>query len=253
VPYRIDIRQSSDAAPDLLIDLGALDVELSGDGTIAALVPDNVAVAEIATALHVPLACISTSAAAPRDSSVWLLSPRPVRLGTRELHLVDSDAFGTGFHPTTALCLERLSEIVTSFRPQAVLDVGTGSGVLAIAALMLGVPRALAIDIEKDALITALENAANNGVCDRLDVSHGGLETVAGSWPLVVANILAAPLIEMAPALVRRVAHDGRVILCGIPSALEHGVSDAYCDLGMRCVQRNVRDGWIALVLQASW
>jgi ribosomal protein L11 methyltransferase len=87
----------------------------------------------------------------------------------------------------------------------------------------------------------------------RLELAHGGPETVTGTWPLVVANILAAPLVEMAPALVRRVAHYGRLVLSGIPASLEHDVNQAYCHLGMRRVGVKSRAGWVALVLQASW
>ena len=76
--------------------------------------------------------------------------------------LIDAAAFGTGLHPTTALCLEALEEEVGIAAPDAVLDVGTGSGVLALGALMLGVPRALGIDIDDEALRIAAENARIN-------------------------------------------------------------------------------------------
>jgi len=72
-------------------------------------------------------------------------------------------------------------------------------------------------------------------------------------WPLVVANILAAPLIEMAPALVRRVGRRGRLVLSGIPSSVEPDVDQAYRRLGMRRVDVRSRAGWIALLMQASW
>ena len=76
---------------------------------------------------------------------------------------------------------------------------------------------------------------------------------ITGSWPLVVANVLAAPLIEMAPVLVRRVAHHGQLVLSGMPASLEHDVEDAYRRLGMQRVRVNARAGWIALVMQATW
>jgi len=169
------------------------------------------------------------------------------------IRLVDASAFGTGLHPTTALCLEALDEEVELLRPDVVLDVGTGSGVLALGALMLGVRRAVAIDIDDEALRVARENARLNGLLMRLELRRGGPETVTGTWPLVVANILAAPLIEMAPALVRRVAHHGRLVLSGIPASVEHDVNQAYCHLGMRRVDVKRRAGWVAVVLQASW
>jgi ribosomal protein L11 methyltransferase len=137
--------------------------------------------------------------------------------------------------------------------PEAVLDVGTGSGVLALAALLMGVPRAMAIDIDDEALRAAAENARLNGLDERLQLAHGGPDTVAGTWPLVLANVLAAPLIEMAPALVRRVGHRGQLVLSGIASSVEEDVDRAYGRLGMRRVSAASRAGWVALVLQPSW
>ena len=170
-----------------------------------------------------------------------------------EIVLEQSAAFGTGLHPTTALCLEVLQEIAQIAPPDAVLDVGTGSGVLALAALTLGVPRALAIDIDADALRVAASNARLNGLAERLQLTRGGPESIAGTWPLVLANVLAAPLIEMAPALVRRVGHRGQLVLSGIPSSVEPDVDQAYRRLGMHRVNAVSRAGWVALVLRASW
>jgi ribosomal protein L11 methyltransferase len=169
------------------------------------------------------------------------------------IRLIDNAAFGTGRHPTTALSLEALDEAVQMQIPESVLDVGTGSGVLAIGAVVLGVPRAAAIDVDENALRTAAENARLNGIGERVRLTHGGPETLAGTWPLVLANILAAPLIEMAPTIVHRVGHRGRLILSGIALGVEQDVERAYRDLGMRRVDVKSRGGWIAIVLQASW
>jgi ribosomal protein L11 methyltransferase len=264
VPYRLDLPNRRDDVLDRLVELGALDVELSHDGGIAALMPDSVTPEQVAAALGVD--DISISPAVARDAaSVWVLSPRSIFVGRLRivpahieaerdaLRLIDAPAFGTGLHATTALCLEALDEIVRIAPPDAVLDVGTGSGVLALAALMLGVPGALAIDIDDEALRVAAENARINGMEDRLELAHGGPETVAGMWPLVLANVLAAPLIEMAPALARRVGHHGHLVLSGIPASVEPDVAAAYCHLGMRRVGVKSRAGWVALVLRASW
>jgi ribosomal protein L11 methyltransferase len=194
-----------------------------------------------------------------------VLSPRPIRVGRLSIvpahfeaaphtvRLIDTPAFGTGLHPTTALCLQVLDDVVQIAPPGAVLDVGTGSGVLALGALALGVPRALGIDIEDEALRAAADNARLNGLDDRLELIHGTSDAVAGRWPVVVANILAAPLIEMAPMLTRRVGHHGRLILSGIHTSLEPGVVRAYHHAGMRCIDVRSRESWVALVLLASW
>jgi ribosomal protein L11 methyltransferase len=194
-----------------------------------------------------------------------MLSPRAVRIGSvliapaevaappGALRLTDSAAFGTGHHPTTALCVEALEEALTISIPDSVLDVGTGSGVLALAALMMGVPRAVGLDIDPDALQIAAEHARLNNLADRLQLVLGGPDVVGGTWPLVVANVLAAPLIEMAPVLVRRVASRGRLILSGISLSLESEVRLTYQRFGMRHVRSETRAGWVVLVAQASW
>ena len=167
--------------------------------------------------------------------------------------MVDAAAFGTGLHPTTALCLEAIQDVISIAVPDLVLDVGTGSGVLALSALMMGVPRALGIDIDDDALRAAARNARLNALHERLQLIRGGPEAVTGMWPLVLANVLAAPLIELAPALVRRVGHHGHLVLSGIPSSAEQEVDQAFRRQGMRRVRVTSRGGWVALVLQASW
>ena len=196
---------------------------------------------------------------------MWVLRQRPFTIGRLRLvpashtpapdtiRLIDAAAFGTGLHPTTALCLEVLEAILDGEPQDAVLDVGTGSGVLALAALTLGVPRATAIDVDADALRVTAENAALNDLTSRLTLTAGGPETVTGRWPLVLANVLAAPLIEMAPALTRCVGHRGRLVLSGIPSSVEPDVHRAYRDLGMRRVEATSRGGWVAIVMHASW
>ena len=264
MPYRVDVARAADAALDRLVELGALDVERSPGGGIAALMPDGVAPEQVALALGV--AGLSISPAVGRDAgSVWILSPRPTRIGRLRivpahagaepgvLRLTDSAAFGTGLHPTTAMCLEAIEEALQPSPPDALLDVGTGSGVLALAALLRGVPRALGLDIDAEALRAAAENARLNGLDRRLQLRRGGPDAVAGTWPLVVANLLAAPLVELAPVLVRRVGHHGRLVLSGIPSSVEPDVDRAYRRLGMRRARAQSRAGWSALVLQATW
>jgi len=264
VPYRVDFHGVGENALDRLVELGALDVEVLPGGEIAALMPDSIAPEQLTGALGVET--VTLSPAVGRDAgSVWVLGPRRIRIGRLQivpahtdaepgdLRLVDSTAFGTGLHPTTALCLEALEELAQVGLPDAVLDIGTGSGVLALSALRLGVPRALGIDVDDEALRVAAENAHINELAERLHLHRGGPETISGSWPLVLANVLAAPLIDMAPALVRRVAHQGCLVLSGIPSSAESDVDHAYRHMGMKRVRVTSRAGWIALVLQASW
>jgi ribosomal protein L11 methyltransferase len=264
VPYRVDLHHAGDDAFYRLVDLGAIDAEVAQDGRIAALMPDSVTADQVAHALG--LADISVSPAVGRDDeSVWVLSRRPIHIGRLrivpahmdaepgDLRLADETAFGSGFHPTTALCLEAIEDAVTAAHPASMLDVGTGSGVLALAALILGIPWVLGIDIDEEALRVTADNSRLNALDTRLQLVHGGPDAVTGTWPLVVANVLTAPLIDMAPTLVRRVGHQGQLVLSGIRSAMAHDVARAYRHVGMQHVRVTSRAGWIALVMQASW
>ncbi len=263
MPYRIDISSPPHNAFDQLVELGALDIEPVNDG-FAAIIPDDVTPDVVAGALGVPN--VAVSPVIGRDNgSVWLLNPSPVQIGSvliappdvpappGALRLTDSAAFGTGRHPTTRLCVEALQETFTIAVPDSILDIGTGSGVLALTALKMGVPRAVGLDIDAGALKIAAEHARLNNLVDRLQLVLGGPGAVDGVWPLVVANVLAAPLIEMAPILVRRVGHSGRLILSGIPWSLETEVAHAYKRLGMRHLRSVTRAGWTVLIVQASW
>jgi ribosomal protein L11 methyltransferase len=263
LPYRIDLSSPPPDAFDLLVELGALDIEPLGDG-LAAILPDSVTRDMVAA--HFGSANVTVSAAVARDDgSVWMLSPRAVRAGgflitpagaaelPDALRLTDSDAFGTGHHVTTALCLEVLEEIVRVERPDSILDVGTGSGILALAALKMGVPRAVGLDIDAGALKAAAENARLNQLSDRIELLPGGPDVVKGIWPLVVANVLAAPLIEMAPVLVQRLGKRGQLILSGIHSSLESEVRRAYRHFGIHLIESKTRAGWTVLTAQAPW
>ena len=263
VPYRIDLRHPPGDVLDRLVELGALDVE-SADGAIAALMPDTVSATDVAKALG--LTDLRISRAVGRDDeSVWMLSPRPVRTRTLQfvpanmpavpgaLRIADGPAFGTGVHPTTALCLEALEGLLDVVTPARALDVGTGSGILALALLQRGVPWVVGIDIDAEALQVAAENVRLNRVGGRLSLVRGRPDAVRGSWPLVVANIRAAELMELAPALVRRLASGGRLVLSGIPQSVAPEVEQTYRRLGLTRVGSDTRDGWSALVLAPSW
>jgi ribosomal protein L11 methyltransferase len=173
---------------------------------------------------------------------VWLERFAPMRFGERlwicpagqrppedaRNVLIDLDpglAFGTGTHPTTALCLEWLDRHPP--QGQQVLDFGCGSGILAIAALKLGAEVVCAVDIDPQALWATRENAARNQVEDRLHTCLPG--AVPGQhWQLVLANILANPLIGLAPRMVALVAAGGRLVLSGILAEQAAGVRQAY-------------------------
>lgn len=152
-------------------------------------------------------------------------------------------AFGTGTHATTALCLEWLD--AHDLAGQRVIDFGCGSGVLAIAAALKGASRVLAVDHDPQALDATRDNAERNGVSERIEtvLPEAGGEA-AGD--VVLANVLAGPLIELAPALAQRVRPGGRLVLSGILAAQAESVEAAYLPR-VTPTARDQRDGWVRL------
>lgn len=138
-------------------------------------------------------------------------------------------AFGSGTHPTTALCLQWLDAIAADggLNGATVLDFGCGSGILALAALKLGAARVVGVDNDPQALIATADNAERNGVAERLAVFLPEAE-VAANYPVVVANILASALDALADVLAARVAPDGRIALSGILAGQEDALLARY-------------------------
>ncbi len=186
---------------------------------------------------HLTLECIDD-----QDwERAWLDLFKPMQFGERlwirptgyqveqtDAIILDLDpglAFGTGTHPTTALCLEWLDG--HSVTGKSVIDFGCGSGILAIAALKLGAAHAVAIDHDPQALTATLDNARRNGVEDRLEVFHSSVFEPRQA-DLVLANILANVLIELAPHIEPLVAADGDLVMSGILREQADGVMQAY-------------------------
>ena len=174
---------------------------------------------------------------------VWLKDCPPLKFGERFwvvprekvsevtqqdavlLRLDPGLAFGTGTHPTTALCLDWLAR--QDLRGKTVLDYGCGSGVLAIAALLLGAERAVCVDIDPQALIATRDNAQENGVADRVQTC---LPQDFTPFPaqVLLANILANPLIALAPLLSGSIATGGHLVLAGLLDRQAEDVRAAY-------------------------
>ena len=167
-------------------------------------------------------------------------------------------AFGTGHHATTKGCLEAVDALAgAGFSPQTVLDLGTGTGVLAIAAAKLW-PDAeiLAADIDEQSIAETVENAAKNGVKHRLEalVADGFHHPLfdGARFDLIFANILAGPLVELAPGLVERLAPQGRTILSGLLEEQTDRVRAAYVDQRLALEKRTILDGWATLTMVRS-
>jgi len=187
----------------------------------------------------------------------WLKDFKPMRFGRRlwvcpggqrpdaevlgpdaDVVLLELDpglAFGTGTHATTALCLEWLDSGAVTVNDGAkpwlagadVIDYGCGSGILAIAALRLGARRAVAMDIDPQALLATRENAARNGVLDRVQVT-ADREVEQAEADVLLANILAGPLVDLAPLLAQRTRVGGRIALSGLLVEQADAVTAAY-------------------------
>lgn len=170
-------------------------------------------------------------------------------------------AFGTGTHATTRLCLETLERIFDNslpFKaplqppPLSVLDVGTGSGVLAIAARKLGAGRISALDIDPEAVKVALENIHNNGIFNDIEISTTPLNLTTERYPVVLANILAEDLIRMASELSSRILPGGVIVLSGILVEREQGVLEAYQASGLTHIETMHQQEWSCIVLQRA-
>ena len=170
-------------------------------------------------------------------------TPPPDRIVVR---LEPGLAFGSGSHPTTRLCLERLAAAPPAGTD--VIDYGCGSGILAVAAAALGARRVLALDIDPQARQATAENARINGVSDRVSVAAAGAAPSPAAAPasLVVANILAGPLVELAPVLSALTIPGGRLALSGILETQADEVAGVY--RGAFDIQvGKVSEGWVRL------
>lgn len=205
-------------------------------------------------------------------SESWKANFQPIRIGRRlmivpawlnppllpddvAVRLDPGMAFGTGTHPTTQLCLQAIERHLKPGQPM--LDLGTGSGILAIAAAKLGAGPVLAVDIDDEAVRVARENAAANAVADRLTLDTGSLaEVLAGRYgpqwvgvPFVVANILARVIVTLLEeGLARTVAPGGLLVLSGILDSQAYQVLGALPQHGLTLAAQEQIDDWVAII-----
>lgn len=177
----------------------------------------------------------------------------PNEEGDIPIRIDANQAFGTGHHQTTAGCLTLLDRFA-GFAPKSVLDLGCGSAVLAIAAAKLWGRDILATDIDETSIEIASENAALNGVGDKVKTltaagfEHDGI-AAAAPFDFVFANILAGPLADLAPAMADHVSKNGRVMLAGLMAEQEEKVTAAYARSGFRVINRLDDDTWPVLLM----
>jgi ribosomal protein L11 methyltransferase len=190
----------------------------------------------------------------------WKSQFQPIRIGPflvrpswssarderTEIVLDPGMAFGTGLHPTTRQCLEAVAEL--EIRGRTVLDVGTGSGILAVAAAKRGAARVVGVDTDPLAVRAAAGNAERNGV--DVEVREGSAGDVEGTFDVVVANLVADVLVAIAADLRARVADGGTLVCAGIIQEKADRVADAFAKVGLRVAGRDRHEDWVRLSLR---
>lgn len=268
--------EDADEASALLFELGAEGVEERDEGTLAKAAASGkvTLVASFATREDAEQAMREIDASmSPRYEEIvgdawrdaWKEHYRPFAIaeglvvrppwepyeakpGEKVLELEPGRAFGTGLHETTRLVAQALAKHGAELSGTTVLDVGCGSGILALAALALGAERAVAVDVDPEAVDVTKENAARNGLERRVDASATDLADVALVSKVVVANIEAKVLVPMAPELSRHVAPGGLLLLSGILVPQKDEVRAAYAD--MELLEAPALGEWVLLALR---
>ncbi len=196
-------------------------------------------------------------------NALWARSVRPIRVterlvirqtwneidlppGTMELIIDPKRAFGTGFHATTQLLLEWLEQVVSP--GQRVLDVGTGSGILAMAALRFGAAAALGIDNDPEAIECALENAQRNGFGDELRLHTVAVASAgAGRFDVVVANLDRNTFLRYAAPIAAAIRPEGRLLICGIQDEDVADITRVFEAAACQVLARREKEEWVAL------
>jgi ribosomal protein L11 methyltransferase len=201
-------------------------------------------------------------------SNSWKVNFKPLRVGKRllivpsweeanqqpddiVLHLDPGMAFGTGGHETTRLCLELLERIMDELptgKKASVLDLGTGSGILAMAAVKLGAGPVHAVDIDPLAVEVATENLAINNMAEEVECSTTPLESMTADFDIILANILAEELVRLAPQIINRLAPDGKLVLSGILAEKEEFVRNGFALQPVSYIETSNDGEWVALL-----
>ena len=201
-------------------------------------------------------------------SNSWKANFKPLRVGRRllivpsweEAHARPDDivlrldpgmAFGTGGHETTRLCLELLERIMDEMPTlliPSLLDLGTGSGILAMAAARLGAGRICAVDIDPQAIEVAQQNLADNDLNEQVECSTTPLKELSGTFDIILANILAEELVRLAQLLAERLTQGGKLVLSGILAEKETLVRDGFSATGLEYLETRRAGEWVALL-----
>lgn len=174
--------------------------------------------------------------------------------GTRKILEIDpASSFGTGQHHTTRLCLELLEKSISD--GDIVLDMGCGSGILSIGAVLLGAEKAVAVDIDENSAVTAMENARKNSISEEKYITYFGnildneklADTIANEYDIITANIVADVIIAMKDHFVRYIRKNGVLIVSGIITERSDEVITVLESAGFEKIESNTKEGWCAV------
>jgi len=175
------------------------------------------------------------------------------RAGEAVIEMDPGMAFGTGLHASTRLALGFIEDICAGKAPGRTLDVGTGTGILALAAALRGASQVIAVDSDPDAVAAARDNIARNGLAGRISVSGRDLGEVDGTFDLIAANITADVLLQLAPRLVERLSPGGALVLAGLLKGEQTREVRAACEgRGLLCAGERNEGEWASLLLIAE-
>ena len=179
-----------------------------------------------------------------------LYEPRP------DEQIIEMDpgmAFGTGQHASTKLALGLIHDCFQKNPPKNILDIGTGTGILAMAAVMFGAEKAVAIDNDSEAVRVATENIANNNLQKKINSSATEVADIRGSFDLVCANIIHDVLVELAPDIGHLLSPGGSLVLAGIlRGSQEKNINDIYRQMNINLLKTVYEDEWASLLLTAA-
>ena len=289
----IATRETEEAVADFLFSEGALGLvteDLSGHGAtilLRASFPSGTPIAFLREELHRYQSSLAALGLPVADGKIevrelpvedwgqnWKQHFKPLPVGQRllitppwehgpfrqdrlVLCIEPAMAFGTGHHSTTRMCLETLEEVLAHWSGEdgpSVLDVGAGTGILAIAAAALGARRVVALDTDPEACEAARQNFVLNRMEERILVSCGGIDVLEGGLPfdLILANLDTKTLCPLLDALRGRIAPGGRLIASGIPITDENKVSKVARAALLSTLSRRAEDDWLCLTLAST-
>jgi ribosomal protein L11 methyltransferase len=183
----------------------------------------------------------------PRTSIVNLTLPNGEE---KAIEINPGWAFGTGSHVTTRLCIKALESLFKERKVDKVLDVGCGSGILAICAVALGADMALALDIETGVVEEAKINVSKNGFSSNIEVMCGSLEITSDTFDLVVANVLIDAILLMSEELKSKLKPNGLLLVSGIHDIRKEEIINRFRELGLDLDKELSEEGWVALVFK---